>query len=156
MEAEEDDDNIVNLYQSYGDPTTSSTPTQYMFEVDEEDVMEGTALPFEQRAHFIRLNVAPPDTTITGSQDYAMTREQQNIQVSSGDKAAFVYVESATTGKFRRVRLGRFGYKPGAMGGSSAGADDDTVNKRPEGRRSRPILPPIPSQPPCTALPRVC
>ena len=101
-------------------------PTQYMFEVDEEDVMEGTALPFEQRTHFIRLNVAPPETTITGTQDYAMTREQQSAQLPGGDKPKFVYVESATTGKFRRVRLGRFGYKAGAMGGGSTGADGDT------------------------------
>ena len=101
-------------------------PAQYNFEIDEEDLMDGPILPFSGRSHFIRLNVPPPETTITGTQDYALTREQQNIQKSDGSgKPTYVYVESATTGRFRRVRMGRLGYRQLGMNDD----DDDDLNE---------------------------
>ena len=102
-------------------------PAQYNFEIDEEDLMDGPILPFSGRSHFIRLNVPPPETTITGTQDYALTREQQNIQKSDGSgKPTYVYVESATTGRFRRVRMGRLGYRQLGMNDDD---DDDDLNE---------------------------
>ena len=102
-------------------------PAQYNFEIDEEDLMDGPILPFSGRSHFIRLNVPPPETTITGTQDYALTREQQNIQKSDGSgKPTYVYVESATTGRFRRVRMGRLGYRQLGMNDED---DDDDLNE---------------------------
>ena len=105
-------------------------PAQYNFEIDEEDLMDGPLLPFEGRSHFIRLNVPPPETTITGTEDYALTRQQQVKQGADGSgKPTYVYVESATTGRFRRVRMGRLGYRQLGM---SDGDDMDQNASGPE------------------------
>ena len=123
----EEDDNIARMRTKVIEiQRREFDPAQYNFEIDEEDLMDGPILPFSGRSHFIRLNVPPPETTITGTQDYALTREQQNIQKSDGSgKPTYVYVESATTGRFRRVRMGRLGYRQLGMNDD----DDDDLNE---------------------------
>ena len=123
----EEDDNIARMRTKVIEiQRREFDPAQYNFEIDEEDLMDGPILPFSGRSHFIRLNVPPPETTITGTQDYALTREQQNIQKSDGSgKPTYVYVESATSGRFRRVRMGRLGYRQLGMNDD----DDDDLNE---------------------------
>ena len=90
-------------------------PTQYDFEIDPEDILESTSiLPIEQKSHFLRLNVPPPIVTITGTEDYALTREEEYDNQSSrmdGKPQGYVYVESATTGRFKRMKTTRLGYR---------------------------------------------
>jgi hypothetical protein len=96
-------------------------PTQFDFEIDPEDVMEGSVLPVDQKNHFLRLNVPPPAVTITGTEDFALTREQQATATDERSRGGFVYVESATTGHFKRLRTSRLGYNLLSTGDADEG-----------------------------------